>query len=73
MGSLAVICARHRIPVFLLPSREMAERFAARMLVEWWQAWLGASPDVLAWAREEERRRGVVRGQRRAQRKAVGV
>ena len=65
VGSLAVIAARYRIPVFMLPDREMAERFAARMLVEWWQSWLAVSPDVLAWAREEERRRGIVRKQKR--------
>lgn len=70
VGSLAVIAARYRIPVLFMPSREMAERAAARFLIECWQAWLTADPLVLSWAREEERRRGVVREHRRAQRKA---
>jgi ERCC4-type nuclease len=72
VGGLAVIAARYRIPVIMCADRGMAERFAARMLVEWWQSWLAVNPDVLAWAREEERRRGIVREQRRKQRREAG-
>ncbi len=73
VGSLSVVAARYRIPIFFLPDRSLAERFAARFLLECWQAWLTADPLVLAWAREDERRRGIERSQRRAQRKAVGA
>lgn len=73
IGGIAVIAARYRIPLIPCSGREMAERFAARFLVECWQSWLGADPLVLAWAREEERRRGIVREQKRKQRKAVGA
>lgn len=71
VGSLAVIAARYRIPALFMPSRAMAERFAARFLWECWQAWLTADPLVLAWAREEERRRGIEREHRKRQRRAV--
>ena len=68
IGGLSCIMARHRIPIVAMPSRALAGRFAARMLVEWWQAWLAVNPDVLAWAREEERRRGITREHARKQR-----
>lgn len=72
VGGIAVIAARYRIPLIPCASRDMAERFAARFLWEAWQSWLAVSPDVLAWAREEERVRGVVRGQARKQRRVAG-
>lgn len=73
VGGIAMIAARYRIPIISHPDRAMAERFAAWFLLECWQAWLMADPLVLAWAREDERRRGIERSQKRAQRKAVGA
>jgi hypothetical protein len=70
IGGISAIATRGRIPFLPLASREMAERVAAWFLIECWQAWLAADPLVLAWAREEERRRGIVREQRRKQRRA---
>lgn len=72
VGGLSVIAARYRIPVIMCADRGMAERFAARFLWECWQSWLAVSPDVLAWAREEERRRGVAREHVRRQRRENG-
>lgn len=70
IGSLSVIAARYRIPMYLLPSREMGERFAARFLWECWQSWLTADPLVLSWARDEERRMGIERGRKRGRKSA---
>ena len=72
IGGIAVIAARYRIPLIPCADREMAERFAARFLWEVWQSWLAVSPDVLRWARAEEARLGIVRGQARRQRRVAG-
>jgi hypothetical protein len=70
LGGAAMISSRFRIPIFPCADRRSAEAFAGWMLLEHWQAYLIANPVALAWAREEERRRGIVHEHKRAQRKA---
>lgn len=70
IGGIAVICARYRIPIIPCADRAMAERFAARFIVECWQGMLAVNPEWLVWAREREAERGIVRERKRGGKRA---